>query len=269
MTLVGDEPPADQPRVHDTATGFDLVADVYDRARPSYPPAAIDAVTARLGVTAGRRILDAGAGTGKLTIPLLATGANVTAAEPVAGMRAQLERTVPDDLADRLTIVAASAEALPLDDATIDGATAAQAFHWFDAEPALRELHRVLVPDAWFAVVHHRRDLTTPAQAALDDLLRAHRGDTPSWVDTSWSDVLNDPPGFHPAELLTFPQEQVLDGEGFVGRVASISFVAKLTAPSQRQVLDGARVLFTMLERDGQVRLDYLTEVRLLQRREP
>lgn len=269
MTFTGNETPPEQPRIHDTATGFDGVADVYERARPSYPPAAIDAVTARLGVAAGRRILDVGAGTGKLTIPLLQTGAEIIAAEPIAGMRAQLERTVPDATGDRLTILDASAEELPLDDATVDGATAAQAFHWFDAEPALRELRRVLVPDAWFAVVHNRRDLTTPAQAALEDLLRGHRGDTPSWVDTSWSDVLADPPGFHPAELLTFPQEQVLDAAGFAGRVASISFVAKLPSPSQRQVLEAAGVLFTMLERDGQVRLDYVTEVRLLQRREP
>lgn len=258
-----------EPLVDPTAAGFGQVADLYDRARPGYPAAAVDAVVARLGVQPNRRILDVGAGTGRLTIPLLTAGADVTAVEPVAGMREQLARGVPDELAERLTVLAAGAEELPLDDASVDGAAAAQAFHWFTPEPALLELQRVLVPDAWFAVVHNRRELTSPPQAALEDLLRPHRGTTPSWIDTSWSDILSDPPGFHPAELLTFSHEQVLDLEGFVARVSSISFVAQLPPPTRHQVLEATRVLFTMLERDQQVRLAYSTEVRLLQRRAP
>ena len=252
--------------IHATARGFDQVADVYERSRPGYPDEARTAVLARLGVGPGRRILDLGAGTGKLTIPLLSAGAHVTAVEPMPTMHEQLLRQVPSELHGHLDIIESSAESLPFDDASFHGATAAQAFHWFDAVPALTELHRVLEPGSWFAVVHNRRDLTTGPQAALEDLMRPHRADTPSWVDASWSDVLDAPPGFAPAELLTFPHAQRLDAEGFVGRVASVSFVAKLPEPSNREVLEAARMLFTMLEKDGTVDLEYVTEVRLLHR---
>jgi ubiquinone/menaquinone biosynthesis C-methylase UbiE len=264
-----DPPETDPPeaeRVHATAMGFDRVAEIYERTRPGYPPAAVEAIVARLRVEPGRRIADLGAGTGKLTIPLLQAGAEIVATEPVPTMRVQLERAVPADLRDRLEVIDAPAESLPLDDASVHGVTAAQAFHWFDPLPALSEVRRVLMPDGWLAVVHNRRDLTTGPQAAIEDLLRAHRADTPSWVDTSWSDVLEDPPGFAPAELLTFANRQTADAERFVGRIASVSFVATLPPPTHRQVLDGARVLFTMLERDGFVDLDYVTEVRLLHR---
>ncbi len=256
----------DEPPIHPTARGFEQAASAYDRARPDYADAAVEAVTARLHARPGTRLLDVGAGTGKLTVPLLRAGAEVVAVEPTAAMRAELQRVVPDELRDRLTVLEGTAESLPLDDASVDGATAAQAFHWFDPVPALTELHRVLVPDAWLAVVHNRRDLSSPPQAALDDLLRPHRGDTPSWIDERWSEVLADPPGFSPAATLTYPQAQTLDADGFVGRVASVSFVARLPEPSHRQILDAARLLFTMLERDGTVTLAYVTEVRLLQR---
>lgn len=252
--------------IHSTARGFDHVADIYERSRPGYPDDARAAVLARLGVAAGRRFIDLGAGTGKLTIPLLASGAHVTAVEPMPTMHEQLRQQVPDELQGHLDIIEGSAESLPFDDASFHGATAAQAFHWFDAVPALTEIRRVLAPGSWFAVVHNRRDLTSGPQAALEDLMRPHRADTPSWVDASWSDVLDDPPGFAPAELLTFPNVQRLDAEGFVGRVASVSFVAKLPDPSNREVLDAARMLFTMLEQDGTVELEYVTEVRLLHR---
>lgn len=268
MNAASERSPDDAPRpaVHDTALGFEQVADVYERARPDYPPAAIDALAARLGAGPGRRILDLGAGTGKLTAPLLATGADVVAVEPLPAMRERLRARIPDEHRDHLDVIDASAERLPLEDGSVDGAAAAQAFHWFDAVPALAEVRRVLASGGWFAVVHNRRDLTTGPQAALEDLLRPHRADTPSWVDTTWSTSLDDAEGFAPAELLTFANVQRLDAEGFVGRVASVSFVAKLPDATRREVLDAAGLLFTMLERDGAVDLEYVTELRLLHR---
>lgn len=268
--MTAPERPADEDRpvlgIHTTAQGFDQVADVYERSRPDYPADACTAVIARLGVASGRRILDLGSGTGKLTLPLLETGADVVAVEPVPAMRDRLLARVPAAVRDHLEVVEASAEALPLDDVSVDGVTAAQAFHWFDPVPALAAIHRVLVPGGWLAVIHNRRDLTTGPQAALEDLLRPHRADTPSWVDASWSDVLDAPEGFAPAELLTFPNVQRLDVDGFVGRVASVSFVARLPPPNNRELLESARLLFTMLEQDGIVELEYVTEVRLLHR---
>lgn len=77
------------------AVGFDRAAAAYERGRASYSAAAIDAILAVAGAARGRTLLELGAGTGKLTRELVASGARVVALEPVAGMREVLAQTAP------------------------------------------------------------------------------------------------------------------------------------------------------------------------------
>jgi len=67
-----------------------------------------------------------------------------------------------------------TAEALPLADASVDSVTVAQAFHWFDAEAALREIERVMRADGLLALVSNRRE-----PSAFDDVLARHRAHPP------------------------------------------------------------------------------------------
>src|SRR5919107_4462749 len=106
--------------LHALVAGFADVAAVYDRGRPEYPPAAVKRIVAELGVEPGARVLDLGAGTGKLTRPLLAAGLDVVGLEPLAGMRAALADGVG---AER--VLDGRAEAIPLPDASLDGAVSA------------------------------------------------------------------------------------------------------------------------------------------------
>ena len=76
----------------DPARGLRALGPAYKRGRPGYPQAAVDFLAARLRLGPGRTVVDLAAGTGKLTRPLLATGAEVVAVEPVAEMRAALVR---------------------------------------------------------------------------------------------------------------------------------------------------------------------------------
>jgi trans-aconitate methyltransferase len=66
----------------DQRSAFGRVAELYDRARPSYPPAVIDAVIEFAGLTAQDRIVEVGAGTGKATVLLAERGVGVLALEP-------------------------------------------------------------------------------------------------------------------------------------------------------------------------------------------
>ncbi|MCY7304179.1 MAG: class I SAM-dependent methyltransferase [Thermoleophilia bacterium] len=101
-------------------------------------------------------------GTGKLTRSLVVLGHRVTAVEPLPEMIAHLRDAVPG-----VTAVEGGAEAMSLVDESADVVVAAQAFHWFDRGPALREIARVLRPGGHIALVWNTRDEREPWVAQL------------------------------------------------------------------------------------------------------
>jgi SAM-dependent methyltransferase len=120
------------------ASSFGPAAVEYAEHRPDYAQAA---VRWALEPAPGPRVLDLGAGTGKLTAALLAPGARVVAVEPDPAMLAELRRSLPAVRALR-----GSAEAIPLPDASVDAVLAGNAMHWFDMTVAGPEIARVLAP---------------------------------------------------------------------------------------------------------------------------
>ncbi len=162
--------------IHDEARrGFGRGADAYERGRPGYPPKAIRWLERRLELGPGRTVVDVGAGTGKLTRELVASGADVLAVEPVPAMRAVLERAVPEARA-----LEGTAESLPVGDGSVDAIVVAQAFHWFDGPAALAEFHRVLRPDGRIALIWNRRLREQPLHRAISEIIEPYRGDTPT-----------------------------------------------------------------------------------------
>ncbi len=142
--------------IHEAAAvGFERGADDYVAARPGYPAGVVDLLAADLGLGPGADVLDLAAGTGKLTVDLVARGARVVAVEPVVAMRERLLRDVAG-----IEVRDGTAEALPLEDASVDLVTVAQAFHWFDAPAALAEIRRVLRPGGGLALIWNVRDET-------------------------------------------------------------------------------------------------------------
>ncbi|MFD7292167.1 class I SAM-dependent methyltransferase [Streptomyces sp. NPDC059897] len=115
-----------------------MAAVSYAEHRPDY---AQDAVSWALDVAPGARVLDLGAGTGKLTGTLHALGSDVVAVEPDAAMLAELRRSLPG-----VRALAGSAERIPLPDASVDVVLAGNAMHWFDMAVAGPEIARVLAP---------------------------------------------------------------------------------------------------------------------------
>jgi SAM-dependent methyltransferase len=120
------------------ASSFGAAAGAYAAYRPGY---AHDAVRWALELTPGSRVLDLGAGTGKLTGALVELGLEVTAVEPDPAMLAELRRALP-----AVTALQGSAEAIPLPDASVDAVLAGHALHWFDMAAAGPELARILAP---------------------------------------------------------------------------------------------------------------------------
>jgi SAM-dependent methyltransferase len=218
--------------VHEAARrGFEREADAYERGRPRYPPPAIEWIAQQLGVEPGRSVVDVGAGTGKLTKPLLRFGAEVTAVEPVAGMRTVLQRECSE-----VRALDGTAEAIPLPDACADAIIVGQAFHWFDAAAALREFHRVLRPGGRLGLVWNLRDRRQPLQREIDEITEPLRGDTPSQAQGRWWSAFSETQLFAPLDELTLPFELEMAPETFVDRIMSISFIAALDQPARDEV---------------------------------
>ncbi|ANY07058.1 class I SAM-dependent methyltransferase [Pseudonocardia sp. HH130630-07] len=168
MSADGEGRPAD-PR----ARSFGAAAREYERFRPGYPDAAVGFALGDAG-GAGSRVLDLGAGTGKLTASLLARGLSVTAVEPDPEMLAVLRGRFPG-----LDAVPGAAERIPLPDGSVDAVVAGQAVHWFDPERSAAEIVRVLRPGGTFAGLWNGADGEIGWIAGLDEV----RTGSPAPVD--------------------------------------------------------------------------------------
>jgi ubiquinone/menaquinone biosynthesis C-methylase UbiE len=244
--------------VHEAAArGFARSAAAYDRARPEYPAAATAWLAERLALGPGRTVLDLAAGTGKLTRPLAATGAAVVAVEPVAEMRARIGPAA--------RVLEGTAEAIPLEDASIDAVTVGQAFHWFDGPVALAEIHRVLRPGGALALVWNSRPREDPVHAEIEALVAPLRDRqcAPTHGTDAWRTAFRTTSRFGPLEERTFAHRVVHDADALVDRVRSTSVVGALDAGPR----DGLLAAVRELAAGGPVELAYVCEVLVCDRR--
>jgi SAM-dependent methyltransferase len=203
------------------AASFSRAAEEYERGRPEYPQ---DAIRACLD-GAGGRVLDLGAGTGKLTQGLLRRGLDVVAVEPLDEMRARIPAEA-EALAGR-------AEAIPLPDASVDAVVAGQAFHWFERAAALAEIHRVLKPDGRLGLMWNLMDDREPWVAEIADAFDA--GDRLSAHEPE-EDLFGPDDGFTPAQRGQFPHEQDTDADTLVANAASRS-TTLIREPADREAI--------------------------------
>jgi SAM-dependent methyltransferase len=238
-------------RINETAAiGFARSAEAYELGRPGYPAAALEP----LRLSSAMTVLDLAAGTGKLTRALAESGAIVIAVEPVAEMRAALPESV--------RALDGTAEAIPLEAASVDLVTVAQAFHWFDGPAALTEIHRVLRPGGRLALLWNRRVEEAPVNQAIEALVEPHRMGTPTHRGDGWRAAFDHTALFGPLEEHVFAGEQVLDEDGLAARICSISFIARLPEPERAGLLARARELTAA----GPVTVPYRTEVQVCAR---
>lgn len=153
--------------------------DYSDRAatyehRADYASTAIERLLRHLRGTRAARALDIGAGTGKLTRPLLAAGLDVVAVEPNANMRDVATR-IP--LNDAAKWIGGQAEQLPLKSNSFDLACFGSSFNVVDPVRALDEVSRVLKRHGLLAIMWNHRDLNDPLQAAVERAIRAYLPD--------------------------------------------------------------------------------------------
>jgi SAM-dependent methyltransferase len=213
------------------AKGFAKEAQAYARGRPEYPVALDQWLHDDLKLDESRTVVDLGAGTGKFSRRLLATGANIIAVEPVQEMLAQLTRALPGVAARSGT-----AEKIPVNDGAADVVVCAQSFHWFATKSALQEIRRVLRRGGSLGLIWNVRDESVDWAAAMTAIMAPYQGDAPRYGSGEWrklfpADRFGPLREQHFRNGHTGPPEQVI-----VDRVLSTSFIAALERPKHHIV---------------------------------
>jgi SAM-dependent methyltransferase len=248
-------------RIHPAAAvGFEAAVERYERGRPSYPEDAVSFLIRAVGIDPGRDIVELGAGTGKFTELIVATGARIVAVEPVPGMREALARTCPS-----VEVVDGTAEQIPLPDASADAVVVAQAFHWFAGEIALPEIHRILRPGGALGLIWNIRDEASDWAERLTEIFDRLTGDgDPRYRDMRWREAFETTDLFGPFHhQVAYHVHQVTRDE-FLDRVLSVSYVASAPeAERERVVAEVADLLENDPELHGreQIVMPYRTDV--------
>lgn len=237
------------------ARPFDLAAASYAQIRPTYPEAAVARVLDRLGLNQHSRVVELGPGPGTWTQLMAERVGHVVAVEPSAEMRLALAAALPT-----VEVVDGVASDTGLTTGSFDGAVAAQAFHWFQAEPALSEIRRLLVPDSGLAVIYNEKEDDQGVMVELSELVEPLKVGFPSG-DRSWVSVLEQHDGFGPIEVTADSNQHVVDQGGLKDLLGTMSFVGGQPDDVRSQLdLDLDR-FFERHAQNGRLALHYSTTV--------
>jgi len=213
-------------------SSFGAAAAAYAEHRPDYARAA---VRWALEFAPGPRVLDLGAGTGKLAATLAALGAEVVAVEPDPAMLAEPRRALP-----AVRALPGDAEAIPLPDASVDAVLAGNALHWFDMAVAGPEMARVLASDGCLAglwnVLDDRVDWVAGLERVSGSAAIGPRDTLSSWrTATAHLHLPSDGSlaRFGLAEQDEFPHGQVRTAESLVATIATRAGI--LVMPEQER----------------------------------
>jgi SAM-dependent methyltransferase len=255
---------------------FDEAAELYDRARPPYPPALFDDLAELAGIGPGSRVLEIGPGTGQATVPLAARGCRIVAVELGSQLAAVARRNLVGFPA--VEVVTAAFEDWSLPPEPFDLVLSATAFHWIDPAVRVRKAADALRPGGSLATVatHHiaggdqrffvqtqscyeRWDPETPPggvplpaaadiHGSSDELDRSHR--------------------FGPAEFRRYEWELNYPTSSYLDLLMTYSGHRALDPPARSGLLDCiARLIDTAY--GGRITKRYLTELRIAQALQP
>ena len=220
-------------------SSFGAVAAAYAEHRPDYAP---DAVRWALEPAPGPRVLDLGAGTGKLTAMLGALRCEVVAVEPDPAMLTELRRALPT-----ISAMAGSAEAIPLPDASVDAVLAGNAMHWFDMDLAGPEIARVLAPGGILAglwnVLDNGVDWVAGLEQASGSAAIGPRDTVDNWraqTKDAYLPSAGRPARFRSPEQAEFPHGQRRTADSLVATLATRA--GMLVMPEQEQTAALGRI---------------------------
>jgi SAM-dependent methyltransferase len=217
------------------ALSFGGVAALYDKARPSYPPALIDT----LMDLSPRRVLDVGCGTGKAARLLVERGCDVLGVEPDPAMAA-IARS------HGIIVEEATFEHWEPRGRVFDLIASGQAWHWVDPVRGVAKAGSLLRPGGHLGVFWNRGRPEEDAERAFDAVYTRL---APGLAKTN---IALNPPAepmdrmtqfensgvFTEIATRTFQWETVYDRAGWIDFIATHSDHVRLPDLQRRTLLD-------------------------------
>jgi len=227
--------------IPEIAKAFHSVAKIYEAFRPGYPAECAQLLQSELKISENTRVLDLAAGTGKVSRMLLPMCGveQLVAVEPLDGMRAELQRALPN-----VTALPGTAENIPLPDSSVDVVVVGDAFHWFKPE-ALFEIHRVLKSGGRLCMQWNDPDVATGAHFMKMLFFKVVGSRKPAGTPTYWDNLWRVPFSqsclFTPLEMRRIKHTTAMSPEQMVMFVDSLSWIAYLSEEERRLVAEEVR----------------------------
>ncbi len=233
----------------DTKTVYSTKAEKYAKYRWDYAPQAIEAILEITQLSTKSTLADIGAGTGILTRHFVDKVQRVYAIEPNLEMRQILTRDMQSLLS--AFVLEGSAEKTTLPNNSVDVITVAQAIHWFDPEPARREMLRILKTGGWLALIRNYA-LDEEKGKALGSLMTEEYG-ADFTVVTERPKEMPNPFYFGNGHFqkLTFPFQSRQNWEEFIGSLTTASFMPDEDHLLFRKLETKAKEIFSRYSQDG------------------
>ena len=224
---------------------FGEVAELYDKARPTYPEMLVDDVIALAPLDGRARALEVGAGTGKATVLFAARGVAIHALEPAAEMAAIARRNCAPY--PKVTIEVSEFEPWrpPAASEEFGLVYSAQAWHWISPETRYAKARAALARGGLLAVFWNRP--AWDACALREDIDAAYVRTAPELIDdapmrptsaerprqwSSWPAEIDAAEGLENAEVRTYTWQR---------RYSSREYTQLLRTHSDHIVLERAK----------------------------
>jgi SAM-dependent methyltransferase len=209
-------------QLHPLVGGFGDAAN-YEASRPRYDERVVAALAEHLDLSPGVPVLELGAGTGQLSRALVAAGLELIAVEPLQQTRSLLAEAIG---AER--VLDGRAEAIPLEDRTVQAVLAADSFHWFDETRAMPEMKRVLRPRGGVAILRAIPTLEDPWRREIGEIIARTRPEHPAFGERGAAAALEEDPDFGPVVQADVKARWSFDRAKLLAWVSSFSWVGTL-----------------------------------------
>ena len=244
---------------------FGEVAELYDRARPSYPDALVSDVVAAIPDGGRARVLEVGAGTGKATTLLAARVGSLVALEPDPAMAAIAIRHTASS--DNVDVVVDRFEDWVTAGPIFDGIVAAHCWHWVDPCVGYAKARSLVREDGVLAAFWNVPSVEeSPLAPALAEAYRAHAPtleDKASTTRASFEASLGRHPGFAVRDQRQYDWEQVYTADQYTDMLCTHSDHHLLPATDRDALVDAVHRV--IVDAGGTMTLRYETLLILLE----